>query len=40
LGPLAMACIAHDRGYTIGVESAYLPSSLILQEFESNGESP
>lgn len=29
-GPLAMACIAHDMGMTITVETPYLPKHLIL----------
>ncbi|MDI3420756.1 immunity 49 family protein [Streptomyces luteolus] len=37
LGPLAMACLAKDAGFTITVESEYLPSALLdgdwLNEF-------
>ncbi|MGW1099230.1 immunity 49 family protein [Streptomyces sp. NPDC002455] len=29
LAPLAMACIAHDAGIPIGVESEYLPATLL-----------
>lgn len=29
LGPLAMACLAHDQGITVDVESAYLPEALL-----------
>ncbi|MDI3407186.1 immunity 49 family protein [Streptomyces cavernicola] len=29
LGPLAMACLAKDAGFTITVESEYLPSALL-----------
>lgn len=29
-GPLAMACVAHDMGMTITVETPYLPKHLIL----------
>ncbi|MFG2379963.1 immunity 49 family protein [Streptomyces avermitilis] len=30
LGPLAMACFAHDAGFPINVESEYLPRHLLL----------
>ncbi|ANH93233.1 MULTISPECIES: immunity 49 family protein [unclassified Streptomyces] len=29
LGPLAMACLAHDQGLTVEVESDYLPRALL-----------
>ncbi|MFM9373045.1 immunity 49 family protein [Streptomyces sp. Da 82-17] len=29
LGPLAMACLAKDAGFTVTVESEYLPSALL-----------
>lgn len=29
LGPLAMACLAHDAGFPIEVESDYIPSELL-----------
>jgi hypothetical protein len=29
LGPLALACIAHDMGHAAGVRSPYVPSALI-----------
>ncbi|MFF1489340.1 immunity 49 family protein [Streptomyces sp. NPDC058319] len=39
LGPLAMACLAHDVGMSIGVKSEYLPEHLLrrswLGEFET-----
>ncbi|MEU3510314.1 Imm49 family immunity protein [Streptomyces longwoodensis] len=38
LGPLALACLAHDGGIPIDVESDYLPKHLLqrgwLGEFE------
>ncbi|MFK0254412.1 immunity 49 family protein [Streptomyces sp. NPDC090445] len=39
LGPLAIACLAHDAGLSIEVESEYLPSALLnrswLGEFDT-----
>ncbi len=39
LGPLAIACLAYDAGFPIGVESDYLPGELLnrawLGEFET-----
>ncbi|GAA0907089.1 immunity 49 family protein [Streptomyces thermoalcalitolerans] len=39
LGPLAVACLAHDAGFPIEVESEYLPKHLLtgswLNEFET-----
>lgn len=33
LGPLAVACLAHDAGFTITVESEYLPKYLLNGEW-------
>ncbi len=33
LGPLAIACLAYDGGFTIGVESEYLPKHLLQREW-------
>ncbi|NUK19777.1 immunity 49 family protein [Streptomyces lunaelactis] len=39
LGPLAIACLAHDAGFPINVESEYLPKHLLqgswLNEFDT-----
>lgn len=39
LGPLAMACLAHDAGFPLAVESYYLPKALLegawVGEFET-----
>lgn len=33
LGPLAMACLAHDAGFSLSVESDYLPKHLITRSW-------
>lgn len=33
LGPLAMACLAHDSGFRIGVESGYVPRNLVARKW-------
>jgi hypothetical protein len=35
-GPLAIACLAHDKGFPIEVESEYLPKALL--KFSWRGE--
>ncbi|CAM5540733.1 hypothetical protein GCM10010329_28030 [Streptomyces spiroverticillatus] len=29
LGPLALACMAHDNGFPVAVNSEYLPKGLL-----------